>query len=72
MPYDDVFLADQHLLNEEADNALPLLDVEGIGRGAQAAQEAGEGLCEAQIDGAVIYLIEDRLQLRLQSAFALS
>jgi hypothetical protein len=36
VPDDDVFLPDQNLLNEEADDALPLLDVEGIGRGAQA------------------------------------
>ena len=61
MPDYDGFLAELNLLNQEADDALPLLDVEGIGRGAQAGQEARKGLCEPQIDGAVIYLIEDRL-----------
>jgi len=56
---DDRLVADQDLLDDEADDPLAFLDIEGISRGAQPGQEARQGLCEAQIDGAVAYLIED-------------
>ena len=67
MPDDDGVLVDQDLLDDQADDPLTFLDVEGISGGPQPGQEAREGLCEAQIGGAVVCLIEDRLQLGLQS-----
>jgi len=57
---DDGVVANQDLLDDEADDPLSFLDIEGISRGAQPGQEARQGLCEAQVDGTVVYLIEKR------------
>jgi hypothetical protein len=59
VPDDDGIIADQDLLEDEADNPLTSFDVEGISGSAQPGQEAREGLREAQIDGTVVCLIED-------------
>jgi hypothetical protein len=47
MADDNALLSDQDLLDEEADDPLPLLDVEAAGRSAQLCQECRESLCEA-------------------------
>ena len=67
----DVQLANQDLLDNQADDPLPLLNVEGVGGATQLGEECREGLSETQIDGAIVDLIEDRLQFRLQGVLAL-
>ena len=69
---DDGLIADQDLLDDEADDPLTPFDVEGMSGGAQPGQEAREGLREAQIDGTVVCLIEDWLKLGVQSLLAFS
>ena len=59
---DNAFVPDQDLLDNQADNPLPLLNVEGVGRATQLGEECREGLSETQIDSAIVDLIEDRLQ----------
>ena len=59
VPDDDGLIADQDLLDDEADDPLASFDVESISGGAQPGQEARESLREAEIDGTVVYLIED-------------
>ncbi len=71
MANDDAFVLDQDLLDNQADDPLPLLNVEGVSGATQPAEECREGFGEAQIDGSVIDLIEDRQQFRLQGVFAL-
>lgn len=44
--------------------------VEGVGGTTQLGEECREGLSETQIDGAIVDLIEDRLQLHPQSVLA--
>jgi hypothetical protein len=68
---DDAFVLNQDLLDNQADDALPLLNVEGVGGATQLGEECREGLSETQIDGVIVYLIEDRLQFRLQGVLAL-
>jgi hypothetical protein len=67
----DAFVLDQDLLDDQAHNPLSLLHVEGAGGATQLGEECREGLRKTQIDGAVVDLIEDRLQFRLQGVFAL-
>ncbi len=62
----DAFVLDQDLLDNQADDPLPLLNVEGVSGATQPAEECREGFGEAQIDGSVIDLIKDRQQFRLQ------
>jgi hypothetical protein len=47
MSDDDRLVADQDVPDDEANDPLPLLDVEGISRGAEPAQEARQGLGES-------------------------
>jgi hypothetical protein len=68
---DYAFVLDQDLFDNQAQDPLPLLNVEGAGRATQLGEECREGLRETQVDSAVIDLIEDRLQFRLQGVFAL-
>ena len=72
MPDDDGVVADQDLLDNETHDPLALLDIEGLGGGAQPGEEAGQGFREAEIDGAVVHLIQDCLQLRLRGVLALA
>ena len=46
-------VADQDLLDQQSDDALPLDYVEGFGRGAQTGEKREKCLSETQIDGAV-------------------
>jgi len=62
---DNAFVLDQDLFNNQADDPLPLLNVESVGGGTQLGEERREGLSETQIDGAIVDLIEDRLQFCL-------
>jgi len=68
---DNAFVLNQDLLDNQADDPLPLLNVEGVGGASQPVEECRQGFGETQIDGAVIYLIENRPQFRLQGVFAL-
>jgi hypothetical protein len=47
MPNGDGVVADQDLLDHEADDPLPVLDIERVRRGAQPGQERRDGLGEA-------------------------
>ena len=47
MPDHDGVVTDQDLLDNEADNPLPLVDIKFFGRGAQSGQESGKRLREA-------------------------
>jgi hypothetical protein len=62
---------DQDLPDDQAHDPLSLLNVEGVGGATQLGEECREGLSEAQIDGTLIDLINDRLQFRLQGALTL-
>jgi hypothetical protein len=44
---DDRLVADQDVSDDEANDPLPFLDVEGISRGAEPAQEVRQGLGES-------------------------
>jgi hypothetical protein len=66
----NAFVLDQDLLDDQTYDPLSLLHVEGAGGAAQLGEECRKGLCETQIDGAVVDLIEDRLQFRLLGVFA--
>ena len=68
---DNAFVLNQDLLDNQADDPLPLLNVKGVGGATQLREECREGLGETQIDGAIVDLIEDRLQFRLQGVLAL-
>ena len=46
----DRVIADEHLLHDQAHDALALKDVQGVGGQAQPRQERREGLCQAQDD----------------------
>ncbi|MGH7084109.1 MAG: hypothetical protein ACREFS_15290 [Acetobacteraceae bacterium] len=72
MPDDDGVVADQDFLDHETHDPLALLDVEPICGGARPGQESRQGLGEAQKDRAVVHLIQDRLQLRLNSMLTLA
>src|SRR5579863_4258098 len=63
MPNDDCIVADEHLLDDETDDALPFQDVERVGRVTQSCEECRERLGQAQEHGAVAGLIGDGLQL---------
>ena len=67
MADDDFLLADQHLLDEEPDDALALRNVQGFGRRAQARQEAVQGLRDPEIGLPVLGLIDNGLQFAMQS-----
>ena len=67
MANDDGVLADQHLLDEEANDALALGDVQCFGRRAQPCQEVGQGLGEPEIGLAILGTIDGGLQLTVQS-----
>lgn len=56
-------MTDEHLLDDEADDALPFQDVERVGRVTQPCEECRERLGQAQEHGAVAGLIGDGLQL---------
>ena len=72
MPNGDGVVADQDLLDHEADDPLPVLDIKRVRRGAQPGQERREGLGEAQVGCPVVHLVHDRLQFSLHSMFAVS
>ena len=65
MANDNAFVLDQDLLDNQAHDPLPFLNVEGVGSATQLGEECGEGLSETQIDGAIVDLMEDRLQFCL-------
>jgi len=45
---DDGVVGDQHFLDQQANDALALVDVEGLGTGEQAGEEGGQALGQAQ------------------------
>ena len=61
---DDGVVGDQHFLDQQANDALALLDVEGLGTRAQAGEEGGQALSQAQGGGALRRLVGDGAQLR--------
>ena len=65
----DFVLGDQNLLHEEADDTLPLGDVEGFGGRAQPRQKAGQDLGEAQIGLPILGTVDGGLQLAMQRLF---
>jgi len=56
---DDGLVAHQDLFDDKADDPLMFLDVEGVSSGPLPIREARAGLCQAQLDGAVVCLLED-------------
>ena len=71
MANDNAFVLDQDLLDDQAHDPLPLLNVEGVGGATQLGEKCREGLSKTQIDGAIVDLIEESLQFRLQGVLAL-
>ena len=65
MANNNAFVLDQDLLDNQAHDPLSLLNVEGVCGATQLGEECREGLSETQIDGAIVYLIEDRPQFGL-------
>src|SRR5712692_5731793 len=68
----DRVIADEHLLDEQTHEALPLEDVQRVRRSPQAREKRRERLREAQIRGPLSRLIGDRLQLGAQRLLALA
>ena len=71
MTNDDGVVTDEHLLDDEAHDALAFGDLERVGRGTQAGEEGRERIREAQECSAIIGLVGNRLQLGAQLLFAL-
>ncbi len=68
----DRVIADEHLLDEQAHEALPLQDVQRIRRRPQPGKKRRECFREAQIHRPLARLIGDRLQLGAQRLLALT
>ena len=63
----DFFFADQHLLHEEPDDALPFGNVQGFGGRTQPRQKAGQRLGEPEIGLPILRTIDGGLQFAMQS-----
>ena len=61
---DDGVVGHQNFLDQQANDALALMDVERLGTRAQACEEGGQTLGQAQGGGALGRLIGDGPQLR--------
>ena len=68
----DGVIADQHLLDEQPYEALPLDHVERVRSDTQPREKRRECFCEAQICRPLARLISDRLQLGTQRLLALT
>jgi hypothetical protein len=71
VPNGNAVVLDQDFLDDQADDPLSLRNVEGASRATQLGEECRERLRETQIDSAIVDLIKDPLQFRLQRVFAL-
>jgi hypothetical protein len=71
VPYHDVVVADEDLLDDEPYDALSLSHIERIGGNAQPREKRGECFCKTQEIGAIIGLICNRLRFGAQCLFAL-
>ena len=65
----DFVLGDQNLLYEEADDTLPLGDVQGFGGRAQPRQKVCQGFGEAEIGLPILGAIDGGLQFAMQRLF---
>ena len=61
---DDGVVGHQNFLDQQANDALALVDVEGLGTHAQTGEEGGQALSQAQGGGALRRLVGDGAQLR--------
>ena len=68
----DRVIADEHLLDEQTYEALPLKDVQRVRRHPQPRKKCRERFREAQIRRSLSRLIGDRLQLGAQRLLALA
>src|ERR1022692_686512 len=67
---DDGVVTDENLFDEQSDNTLTLDNVQRLRRGTQSRHERRQCFGQAQIRGAIICLVGERGQLRLQGLFA--
>ena len=58
----DRVVADEHFLNDEAHDSLPLDDVECLGGRAQAREERRQSLRQTQMGGTITGLFDQRAQ----------
>src|SRR6266536_2249795 len=68
----DRVIADEHLLDDQSHEALPLENVERIGGYAQPNEKCRERLRQAQVGCSLTSLLGDRLQLDAQRLLALA
>jgi hypothetical protein len=72
MAYDDRVVANEHFLNHETYDALPLDDVKRLGGFTQPREKRRERFRKLQIRRSFPSLFSNRLQLRSQRALALT
>src|SRR5229473_3898716 len=70
--YHDRVIADEHLLDDQAHDPLPLDDVERIGGHSQTSQKRRERLGQAEVHRPFPRLFSDRLQFGPQCVFTLA
>jgi len=67
---DDGVVGHQDFLDQQANAALALVDVERLGTRAQACKKGGQALGQAQGGGTLRRLVRDRAQLRFRPLLA--
>ncbi len=70
MPDRDGVIVHQDFFDKEADDLLPIRDLQQLRRLAQPLKKSGQGFGEAQERHPVMSLIEDGLQFRPHGLFA--
>ena len=68
----DRIIANEHVLDDQAHDALSLNYVERVGRSTQSREKCGERLRQTQVRGPLSRLFGDRLPLGSQRALALA
>jgi hypothetical protein len=70
VPDNDFVVVDEDFLDDEAEQALPLSDIQRFGGRTQTGEEASDGFGETQPYFALRRVVDDCLQLRLVRLFA--
>ena len=65
-------VVDEHFLDDESHDSLPLDDVECLGRRAQAREERRQSLRQAQMGRTITGLLDQRAQFLAQRLLALT
>jgi hypothetical protein len=69
---DDPIIANEHVLDHQTDDALPLDDVKRVGGFTQSREKGRQRFRETQVRRSFSSLFGDRLQLRPQGTLALT